>query len=441
MSTPAFIALARFGLGARPGDLDIVARDPKSWVMAQLARPIAMPRALDGLGTGQQAAADFTRIVRRGAAAVEQNIRQGARQAYVEEAGRRTLAQVESDQPVHERLVAFWSNHFTVSVQRPIVLSLAGPFEREAIRPHVTGRFRDMLLAVARHAAMLVYLDQAQSIGPNSRIGMRRQRGLNENLAREILELHTLGVEGGYAQADVTAFAHILTGWSIARDEDQNPGAFVFRPPFHEPGSKILLRRRFEESGEGEGIAALEMLARHPSTARHIATKLVRHFIADKPPPALVDRLAKAFSDSDGDLGPVARTLVEAREAWATPLTKVKTPNEFVVSALRACAITPDPLRVLGGLRSLGQSPFAAPSPAGWPDTADQWLAPESVMRRAEWAMALATRLGRDRDAQAVLDTALGPAARPETRTWFSRAASSTDALALVIASPEFQRR
>ncbi len=441
MSTPAFIAVARFGLGAKPGDLDRIARDPKSWVMTQLARPNPMPPALDGLATGQHAAAAFTRVVRRGAAAVEQNLRQGARQAYVEEAGLRIKAQVESEQPVHERLVAFWSNHFTVSVQRPVVLSLAGPFEREAIRPHVTGKFRDMLRAVARHSAMLVYLDQAQSIGPNSRIGQRRQRGLNENLAREILELHTLGVEGGYSQADVTAFANILTGWSIARDEDHDSGAFFFRQPVHEPGAKTLLGRRFEEDGEGEGIAALDMLARHPSTAKHIATKLVRHFIADKPPQALVDRLVKLFRDGDGDLGVVTRGLVDSLEAWSAPLTKIKTPNEFVVSALRASAVAPDPARVLGGLRALGQAPFAAPSPAGWPDTADQWLGPESVMRRAEWAMALATRLGRDRDPPTILAAALGPAARAETRSWFSRAASSTDALALVFASPEFQRR
>ncbi|MBL8700378.1 MAG: DUF1800 domain-containing protein [Alphaproteobacteria bacterium] len=441
MSAAALRAAARFGLGARPGELAAIATDPRGWALAQIERAPAMPAALAGLASGAQAAAEFSRQRRRGDAAVQQHLRQSARAAYLDEAGRRTLGQVQTAQPLAERLVAFWSNHFTVSVQRPVVLALAGPFEREAIRPHVLGRFRDMLLAVARHPAMLGYLDQAISIGPNSRAGQRRQRGLNENLAREILELHTLGVDGGYGQADVTQFARILTGWSIGRDQDDRPGDFMFRPMIHEPGEKTLLGRRFAEAGEDEGIVALSMLAGHRATARHVATKLARHFIADRPPPGVVERLAQVFLATDGDLRAVTRALVDAPEAWTSDATKVKTPNEFVVSALRAAGVEPEPPRLLPALQLLGQPPFAAPSPAGWPDTADQWLGPEAVIRRAEWAAAFATRLGRSREPAELLAAALGDGARPETRLAVQRAASVGDAIAIVLASPEFQRR
>ena len=217
------------------------------------------------------------------------------RDLYLKEAAARTLAQIDTAQPLRERLVVFWSNHFTVSIVRPLVLGLAGAFEREAIRPNVTGRFHDLLLAVVRHPAMLLYLDNAGSIGPNSRLGQRQGKGLNENLARELLELHTLGVDGGYTQADVTSFARILTGWSVTGIKDRNPGTFRFRPFVHEPGEKIFMGQRFGPAGEEEGLQALEILSRHPSTARHVARQLAIHFIADDPPAPLVERLAVVY--------------------------------------------------------------------------------------------------------------------------------------------------
>jgi uncharacterized protein (DUF1800 family) len=440
MSLPGFVAVARFGLGARPGEIAAASSDPRGWAHAQLVPSAAMPPEFEDLTRGQTAAANFTRIVRRGNAVPEENRRNG-RAIYREEVEKLIAARIASTAPLRERLVAFWANHFTVSVQRAAVLPLAGAFEREAIRPNVLGRFRDMLIAVLRHPAMLIYLDQARSIGPNSVAGRRRERGLNENLAREILELHTLGVDGGYVQDDVTGFAQILTGWSIARDGDPSPGAFMFRPTFHEPGPKSFLGHRFAEAGESEGVAALETLARHPATARRVAEKLVRHFVADRPPEALVARLARRFLDTDGDLGAVTRMLVDAPEAWSAPLTKFKTPIEFVVSAQRAVADAFDARRLLPALRQLGQAPFAAPSPAGWPDGAEHWLGPESIMRRAEWAMALAGRVGHAREPREILDRALGPAASADTRYWQERAASAVDAIALVFASPEFQRR
>jgi uncharacterized protein (DUF1800 family) len=298
-----------------------------------------------------------------------------------------------------------------------------------------------MLLAVARHPAMLFYLDNAVSIGPDSRVGQTRQRGLNENLAREILELHTIGVNGGYTQDDVRALALVLTGWSIGRPQDDKPGHFLFRQVTHQPGEKTLLGNRYG-AGEAEGVKALKDLARHPATARHIAVKLARHFISDDPPAAGVERLRGVFLSSGGDLAAVTRALVEDKEAWARPLSKLRSPNELVVAALRATALRPsDDRQVVGSLRRLGQAPFAAPSPAGWPDRMQDWVAPEAMLRRVEWAGLLAARLSAERAPLDVFNATIAPAAAEATRLAVERAPSARDGLALVLASPEFQRR
>ena len=365
------------------------------------------------------------------------------RDLFRREAGARIQAMATADQPFRERLVAFWSNHFTVSVRRSEVTGLVGAFEREAIRPHVTGHFEDMLLAAIRHPAMLLYLDNAQSIGPHSQVGLRSRRGLNENLAREILELRTLGVEGGYNQDDVRAFAAILTGWSVLgpRDVDGGTNGFVFRPATHEPGEKTLLGVRYPEGGESEGVAALAALARHPATARHVATRLARHFIADQPPAAAVARLERVFRDSGGDLGRLAGALVDSPEAWAEPLAKIKTPEELVVSTLRATGVIWPLDRVVGQLRQLGQMSFSAPSPAGWPDVAGEWVGPEAVMQRIEWCALAGHRLAPMVRPADLLEATIGPVARPETRQVVLQAASVAEAVTLLLASPEFQRR
>ncbi|MCK6449594.1 MAG: DUF1800 domain-containing protein [Alphaproteobacteria bacterium] len=454
----AVVATARFGLGAAPGEIAAAATDPRGWVRQQLV-PQAMPPALAGLPDGGERTRLF--LAARRAMQEQRRDRPAAadqppraalppgmeqpREAYLHEAGLRMRAQIESKAPAIERLVAFWSNHFTVSILRPPVLALAGAFEREAIRPHVLGRFEDMLLAVARHQAMLLYLDNALSIGPNSRAGRRRARGINENLAREILELHTLGVDAGYTQDDVRALAMILTGWSIARLDDADPGGFRFRPLAHEPGDKTLLGKRYTEDGEREGIGALKDLARHPATARHIARKLACHFIADDPPSASIERLAATFRAAGGDLAAVMRALVGEDAAWAKPLSKVRPPAELVVAALRAtgypAATQGDGRRLIGALRRLGQAPFAAPSPAGWPDTASDWTAPEAVVRRVEWATALAGRFAAEIAPMELFAQSIAPASRTETRLAVERAASARDGIALVLAAPEFQRR
>ena len=441
----AAIAVNRFGLGAKPGELAEAASDPRGWIIQQLELPADLPPRLANLEPGSQRLAEIERFAQdKKNPDLQKMIRGNLRDAYIAEAAARTQNQIETGQPVIERLVAFWSNHFTVSVQRPKILGLSGAFEREAIRPHVTGRFLDMLTASTRHPAMLLYLDNAQSIGPDSIAGRRQNKGLNENLAREILELHTLGVEGGYSQTDVREFAKILTGWSVVRLKDSEQAdnrSFQFYDRIHEPGDKTLLGVKYPEAGEEEGTRALAAIARHPATAKHVATKLARHFMADEPAPAAVARLTDIFRKTDGNLKALALALVSSPETWAEPLPKVKTPNEFVVSALRATGFDGKPEVLVGSLRVLGQAPFAAPSPAGWPDIADQWIGPESVLRRAEWAMALALRTGQSHDPNALLEQTIAPVAKPDTKTAVARAPSAADGAALVFASAEFQRR
>jgi uncharacterized protein (DUF1800 family) len=441
-STAAAIAVSRFGLGPRPGDLAIAGRDPIGWLKRQVTAAEPPLPAFEGLSSGASRMGDFLHArQRRGEAGVQALLRQSFRETFRQEASARLRTQIESAAPFRERLVAFWANHFTVSVQRPPVFGLAGAFEREAIRPHVFGRFADMLLAVARHPAMLVYLDNGQSIGPNSVVGLRRGRGLNENLAREILELHTLGVEGGYTQTDVREFAKILTGWTMVRAEEAQAGSFRFVPEIHEPGGKVLLGRRFGHGGENDGKDALQMLARHPATAQHVATKLARHFIADQPPPAAVDRLARIYRDTDGNLAALAEAIIEQPEAWAEALPKIRTPHEFVVAALRATEFNGPGETVLGALRTLGQPSFAAPSPSGWPDTADRWIGPEAVLRRAEWSMALGLRLAAIRTPERLFAETIAPVAGRATALAVARAPSAGEAVATLFASPEFQRR
>jgi uncharacterized protein (DUF1800 family) len=439
----AIIATSRFGFAARGDDLATASGDPRGWVLAQLNRPAAplagdLPTSARMVVAQLEARQDRKQGDKDGAK-VE---RDAVKETYLAEVAARLNAAIASDHPLLERMVFFWSNHFTVSAMRPVVRGFVGAFEREAIRPHVTGRFADMLLAVTRHPAMGFYLDNVQSIGPNSRFGQRSGKGSNENLGRELLELHTLGVDGGYTQKDVGALALILTGWSIARLRDPDPGNFRFVPQIHEPGAKTLLGRVYAESGEGEGEAALRDLARNPATAHHIATKLARHFIADTPPKDAVERIARRFLDTDGDLKQVMIAVVREDAAWQTPFAKVRTPTELVVAACRATSLPPVPAQALvGSLHVLDQTPFVAPSPAGWPDEANAWISPESVIRRAEWCQAFSEKLPDPPDPIAIAEASYGTLLPEETGQAIRRAPSRRVGLALLLASPQFQRR
>ena len=344
-----------------------------------------------------------------------------------------------------ERLVVFWSNHFCISASKGELARMwAGAFEREAIRPHVLGRFADMLKAVEQHPAMLFFLDNQQSLGPDSRAGQNRKRGLNENLAREIMELHTLGVGGGYTQEDVTSLARIITGWTFAGRQGQlgAPGSFAFNANAHQPGPQQLLGKTYEATGLAQGEAALADIARHPSTAHFIATKFVRHFVADDPPPVLVARLRDVFVKTDGDLKALATALVDSNEAWQAPLTKMRSPYDFLVASGRLLARVPeDPGGYLGNLNLLGQPLWTPAGPNGFPDTAAAWAAPEGMKLRLDIASQMGARLGPNIDPLDLLEFAAADAASTETRKTIERAESRQQALALLLMSPEMQRR
>jgi uncharacterized protein (DUF1800 family) len=363
---------------------------------------------------------------------------------FRDEAEARLQNQLQARVGLVERLVAFWSNHFAVSVAKSNELRIAaGPFEREAIRPNVLGKFRALLLAAESHPAMVLYLDNQNSIGPEAAPGKFAGRGLNENLAREILELHTLGVGSGYTQADVTELARILTGWSVAGPDSEagQPGAFLFKPNWHEPGARKLLGKTYAESGVEQGRAALDALAHHPAAARHIATKLARHFVADDPPSGLVDALARKFIDSDGDLGVVASSLVSDDRAWGAKATKIRTPLEFVVAAARVTGFQPsDPNLYLQSLNLLGMPLWQPSGPNGFSDLSDAWASPQGMKARLDLATAMGQRM-RTADPLGTLKAALGETASTETREAVARAESREQALALLFMAPEFQRR
>ena len=434
MDTAAVNAAIRFGLGRTPGQDP--GNDPMGWLRTQLTRPDAAPQ---GVGFGGASVTDaFTALLLD-----RQEKRDGdagpnrARQMFRDETRALTDYAVTTGAPFRERLVWFWTNHFTISTRRGEVAPMAANYVREAIRPYVTGSFGDMLLAVMRHPAMLMYLDNAQSAGPNSVVGSRQNRGLNENLARECLELHTVSPAAGYSQADVTEFARILTGWSIERRE--NPLGFRFRPGVHEPGEKTLLGRRFPQ-GEQGGIEALAFLSVHPATHRHLATKLVRHFVADVPPPDAVRRIEGVLRDTRGNLGAASLELIRLPAAWQ-PLVKIRAPQDYIVAALRAADLPADRRPELQGLvAGLGQPLFGAPFPIGWPDTASEWAGPEALMRRIDWAYGFSKRPELPEPAQ-FAEAALGPLLSEATAAEIRRAGSRRDGLTLLLASPEMQRR
>jgi uncharacterized protein (DUF1800 family) len=463
LDAAAAIAANRFGLGAKPGDLDIIGSDPRGWLQSQLKGPPPFLAAPGLRSVGEILAEGFKltrerREQQRDAAAsspdklqaVLKRLPQYYRPIYIAEVQARMRNAVSTQRPFVERLVYFWSNHFAVSVDKPAVTGIAGALEREAIRPHVLGNFYDLLLAVEQHPAMLMYLDNQRSVGPNSVQAQRaakhdRTLGLNENLAREILELHTLGVDGGYTQADVTSFAKVLTGWSLGLGDvrDQGvAGVFMFRPLVHEPGSQTVYRRSYSQSDIGQGQAVLKDLALAPATARHIATKLARHFIADDPSPRAVAQISQAFEKGGGDLPSVYDALIACQETWAAAQSKFKTPQDYVLSIYRGLEIpVTERADSILPFDTLGQRQFSPGSPAGYPDRSADWDGASALMKRIEFADALALAMSEPPKVSELGPQLLGATYSDETRTGIARAASSSQALTLLLTSPEFLRR
>jgi uncharacterized protein (DUF1800 family) len=472
----AALALHRFGFGPAGGAIAAIAGDPRGALLADLERPHAgqvtaanLPssaqavRAVFEFRAEQQAKRKLAQRAKtaeqaqttavpgvNAAAAVPAALAAQAKpgsavpplpaQLVQSEAKARFEAATGADIGFVERVVWFWSNHFCISADK--IVAMAGPYEREAIRPHVLGRFVDLLQAVESHPAMLFYLDNVESIGPNSIAGINRDKGLNENLARETLELHTVGVRSGYSQADVTNFAKVLTGWTwLPPGEPLHGGEFVFNKRLHEPGPQTVLGKSYPDTGIEQGRAVLADLARHPATARHIAQKLVQHFVADEPSPALVGKLEKTFRDADGDLKEVAKALVNADESWTAPRTKLKKPSEWIASALRATgaqSVVPVP-RLLGAQVLLGEPLWRPPAPNGFADSEAAWI--DGIPHRLDLANAFAGRVANQLDPMTLLEDSLGPLASDQTRQTVARAESRTQAVALLLMAPEFLRR
>lgn len=450
-------ALNRFGLGARLGERRRIT-DPKAWLRAQLdgdAPAIAAPPAGSPAGLG-----DAIRAF-RGPARRTPEQRQQLRRALVNIGSQESVAalttRVTTERPFVERLVAFWSNHLCISTAaKVLVVPLAGSYEREAIRPHVFGRFEDMVLASAKHPAMLVYLDNFQSIGPGSRGAQRGRgrRGLNENYARELMELHTLGVNGGYSQQDVQELAKILTGWTVSGL--QNGGAalrgalspsqasigFAFQELLHEPGARHVLGVTYADAGVAQGDHAIRDLCRHPSTAQFIATKLVAHFVSDEPPAAAVERIARVFRNTGGDLRAVAAAIIDLPEAWADGTRKFRAPQDWLVAVLRAVSAPGVNAMTLPVLRQLRHPLWAPQAPKGFGDSVQEWADPDSLLNRAELARTLARRMRDARlDAAAFLDVVDAGATDPLRSLLKDSSIAESDRVALAIAGPAFQWR
>ncbi len=468
------IAANRFGLGIRPDQLP--AGKPGNWLLGQRDRYDPRPSAIAALPNRatliaslqelrqlqQQNKADAANSDDQTEMAekILGNYRKALRDHYTEAVGARLQVAINSEQDFAERLVHFWSNHFAVSTDKIVITALAGNYEFDAIRPHIFAKFGDLLKAAIKHPTMLLYLDQAQSIGPNSmlakRVNARRDvdLGLNENLAREILELHTLGVRTVYSQDDVTEFARALTGHTISGlargpirrlvDGDKPAGEMVFVDAIHEPGTRRVVGRSYMQTGMAQADAILSDLATHPATARHIATKLATHFVADAPPASLVGKLEADYLKTGGDLTSLYRLLISAPESWAADAPKFKTPWEWTVSALRALQVKVLPGRqqaAAGLFLQMGQPIWRPGSPAGFGDSAKDWAGPAALMRRVETAGRFARLSGGRIDARVLAPKILPGTLDPRTAEHIARAESPEQGLALLLVAPEFLRR
>ena len=442
------ILAQRFGFGLRMG------HPPPAAPAAQLDGPDTMAARYPGdsvadLLTGHLAFRQSRRAhgpEHPETEALRRNLIQ-ADTAAVQRAIARALA---SPAPFRERLVQFWANHFTTRANARILRATVSAHVDQAIRPHVTGRFAPMLRAAILHPAMLRFLDQPRSVGPGSPFGQRRGRGLNENLAREVLELHTLGVQGGYGQGDVRAMALLLTGLVVDAD-----GQTAFARNRAEPGRFAILGRHYGGDGRprlADIEAALDDLAAHPDTARHLCTKLAAHFVADDPPADLVADLVSIWQASDGDLRAVSAALADHPRAQAAPLTKARRPLDFLIAALAALGVTGREVMgwqqgmvrrlVVHPLIAMGQ-PWAEPrGPDGWAEGFDAWITPQGLAARIDWAMTAPARLRPVLpDARAFVDHALGPLGDDHLRRLVAGAELQAEGVGLVLAAPAFNRR
>lgn len=448
MSVNAAIACTRFGYGAAPGEIRRVARlGARNWLIKQLApenvtpprHPLLQPakkRLLETIGPfGRRGFDEQSKDDKRAYFTQSTAI-------LTQEARIRTKQGVNTEAPFAERLVRFWTNHFTVSARTAELQVTVGAFEREAIRPHIFGSFTKLLQAATFHHAMLIYLDNAVSVGPNSSHGRSGRRGLNENHARELLELHTVGEAAGFTQDDVLETAKILSGWTIGTRHHYEPwlGTVIFGNGMHEPGRHVVLNTLFGSNGRQQAYQLLDSLALHPATARRLATKLAAHFVADDPPASLVNRLEASYLRSRGQLKALYTTLINSPEAWEPRMQKIKTPEDFVLSTGRSIGVDAILRSSANALSSMGQPPFEAPSPKGWPDRGEFWMSPDSMIKRIDWMTEVVSK-AKPHNPEALLADTLGPLVSPETQELVLKTSDPAKAVAIALLSPDFQRR
>lgn len=443
----AHYAFNRFGLGAKPGGMARIGADAKAALLAELDTPGIALIDDPALPTYHQAC-------------------QKVHTTFENEHGLKEMelsARIGKHMDVEigfvERLVLFFSNHFSMSINKDgSVRATIGQLERDVIRKNVLGSFKAMLIGVMKHPAMISYLDNADSIGPNSPIGLSWGVGINHNLAREILELHTVGVNGGYTEADIDALAKVISGWSYVRGWEadshynggnaKNRGEFIFRRDWHEPGSQTILGRTYSQAGIKQGEAVLAKLAEHPSTAQFLAFKLVRHFITDAPTPAQVDPVADAYSRSGGNIKATVKALLNLPDAWAEPLGKLRTPYELQIAEMRAMNRTyrkDQRWPFDAALYELHNLPWERPTPDGYPEETPYWISPDAMRIRLETAQLHAWALLQIKPyptkipdlAKHLFYSVLAP----ESRGIIGQAATQQDKLAMLFMTPEFQRR
>jgi len=457
--------LDRLSFGARPGDIETVQKLGVEGYIQQQLHPESIPEPqaladrlsqLEMLNLTPLQLFEQINLPRSPAPTPEQRRAYRQKMAHVLEQAQqaRLLQSTENPRQLQEVMVDFWYNHFNVFSRKGVDAMLVGAYEQQAIRPHALGRFRDLLEATARHPAMLFYLDNWQNSAPNASGNNKRTQGLNENYARELMELHTLGVDGGYTQQDVIALAKILTGWTFRRSAQPGvePNGFYFDAKRHDFSDKVFLGQTIKGSGMPEVEQALDILAKSPATAHHISYQLAQYFVADQPPKALVDKLAQKFLATDGNIREVLSTLFHSSEFWNPQIydAKFKTPYQYVVSAVRATGINvQNVLPIRGALQQLGMPLYGSLSPDGYKNTEDVWLNPDAMTRRINFATTIASGrlpLGAPNSSRSTpvepvqLANTLGNSFSAQTQNAIAQSPPNLRA-ALILGSPEFMRR
>ncbi|MEL6262654.1 MAG: DUF1800 domain-containing protein [Cyanobacteria bacterium J06626_6] len=449
--------LDRLGFGPRPGDRQRVeSAGVEAYIEQQLnppgtVEPAALASRLSNFSMLELSpTAIFERHATPRQPTDEQRRKANERQDQIarETQEARLLRSLESAYQLQEVMVDFWFNHFNVFAGKALTRLWFGSYEQAAIRPHVLGKFRDLLGATAKHPAMLSYLDNWLNTDPGSEAAKGRFKGLNENYARELMELHTLGVNGGYSQADVESLARIFTGWSLVHHQQAaiDESGFVFVENRHDASDKVLLDTTIASGGVAEGEAALDLLSQHPATARHISYKLAQYFVADTPPPSLVDRLASRFTQTDGDIREVLSTLFSEGEFWDTAhyQRKFKTPYQYVLSMSRAIGLTDpkeDQLNPLSGaMKQLNMPLYNCRMPDGYAQVESAWLSPDSMLRRVSLAISYVNQRKDLIPAPDVLLETLGNPFSASSLATIRQSPEPTQA-ALILGSPEMMYR